>query len=122
MAHASGFSLAPRWPRAAGALLAAASIALAAYASHGVGGAVQARLMLAAVFGFGHGLALAALAPLGVRWLARLALFGWLGGTLLFSGSLAASHVLGTSTALAPIGGSVLILSWLLLAVDAMRR
>ena len=122
MAYAPGFPLAPRWPRVGGALLAAASIALAAYASHGVGGAVQARLMLAAVFGFGHGLALAALAPLAVRWVARIALFGWLIGTLLFSGSLAASHFLGASTALAPIGGSVLILAWLLLAVDAMRR
>lgn len=112
----------PRWPLVAGGLLAAVSIALAAYASHGVGGAVQARLQLAAVFGFGHGLALAALASRAARTLGRLALLGWLAGALLFSGSLAASHWLGSSTALAPLGGSLLILGWLLLAVDALKR
>ncbi|HET7410037.1 MAG TPA: DUF423 domain-containing protein [Paracoccaceae bacterium] len=113
---------APRWPLAAGALLAAISIALAAYASHGVGGAVQARLQLAAVFGFGHGVALAALAPLAVRGFARWALPGMLAGVLLFSGSLVASHWLGTPTTLAPFGGSLMILAWLLLAIGAMRR
>lgn len=112
---------APRWPLAAGAVLAAVSIALAAYASHGVDGAMQARLQLAAVFGFGHGLALAALAPLAVRGPARWALPGMLAGVLLFSGSLAASHWFGGPTTLAPFGGSLMILSWLLLAVHAMR-
>lgn len=115
-------SAAPRWPVAAGALTAAASVALGAYAAHGVDGAVQARLQLAAVFGFGHGVALAALAPLAAGAIARWALAGMLLGVLLFSGSLAASHWLGASTALAPLGGSLLILSWLLLAVGAMRR
>lgn len=112
----------PRWPLAAGALLAAASVALAAYASHGVGGAVQARLLLAAVFGFGHGVALAALAPLAAGGLARWALPGMLAGVLLFSGSLAASHWFGSPTSAAPFGGGLMILSWLLLAVHAVGR
>lgn len=83
---------------------------------------MQARLLLAAVLAFGHGVALAALAPAAVRRLARGALFGLLAGVLLFSGSLAASHFLGTSTALAPFGGGLLILAWLLYAADAARR
>ena len=45
-----------------GGLLAAAAVGLSAYASHGVGdGQAQANLQTAALFGFGHGLALAAL-------------------------------------------------------------
>jgi hypothetical protein len=45
---------------AAGAVLAAAAVALAAYAAHGASGPEQGRLLHAALFGFGHGVALAA--------------------------------------------------------------
>ncbi|MBW3551155.1 MAG: chromosome partitioning protein, partial [Proteobacteria bacterium] len=54
------------WPARAltalGALMAAVSIALAAYAAHGLEPQSASRLQLAAVFAFGHGVALAALA------------------------------------------------------------
>ena len=53
------------------------------------------------------------------RWLALAVV---LLGTLLFSGSLAGSALLGWPTRLAPLGGTVLMASWLLLAADALRR
>ena len=73
---------------ASGAVMAAIAVALSAYVAHVVDPAAQARLQPAALFAFGHGIALAALGPLAVRWSARLALMGLLLGTLLFSGSL----------------------------------
>ena len=85
---------------AAGSVLAAAGIALSAYAAHVRDGEVRARLQMAAVFAFGHGVALAALAPHAVRTLARIALAAMLLGVLCFSGSLAAAHFLGTPTSL----------------------
>lgn len=110
-----------RWLTASGALLAAAAVALSAYAAHGVQGDAQSRLQTAALFAFGHGIALAALAPWARRRLGLVALVGLLSGVLLFSGSLVGSHVLGESVGLAPFGGSLLILAWLLYAADAMR-
>lgn len=106
---------------AAGALLAAAAVALSAYAAHGAEGAAQANLQLAALFGFGHGLALAALARSVTSRLASSALVLLLVGTLLFSGALAAKALFGASSALAPLGGGTLILGWLLYAVAALR-
>lgn len=106
---------------ASGALLAAAAVALSAYAAHGEHGDAQSRLQTAALFAFGHGIALAALAPWAKRRLALVALVGLLSGVLLFSGSLVGSHLLGESLGLAPLGGSVLILAWLLYAADAVR-
>lgn len=113
-----------RWRSAlasAGALLAGASVALAAYASHGVDGAARAQLQLAAVLAFGHGVALASLSHrvagrIGVASMASL-----LAGTLLFSGSLAAHATWGTATAPAPAGGLLLIGGWLLAAIAAWR-
>ena len=107
---------------AAGAVLAAGAVALAAYAAHAASGPEQGRLLHAALFGFGHGIALAALAPQASRRLGRLALMLMLAGVLLFSGSLVAAVFLGTSTGLAPSGGSLMILAWLLYAADALRR
>ena len=96
-------------------------VALAAYASHAADPAVRGNLQTAAMFAFGHGIALAALAR-GVQ--SRLALAGLamlLTGTLLFSGALAAKALLGLSSAPAPFGGSLMILAWLLLAAAALR-
>lgn len=107
---------------AAGAVLAAAAVALSAYAAHVAEPAAGARLQSAALFAFGHGIALAAMGPLAVRWPARLALMNLLAGTLLFSGSLVAAHFFATSTAFAPLGGSLMILAWLLWAADTLRR
>ena len=53
---------------ASGAVMAAIAVALSAYVAHVVDPAAQARLQPAALFAFGHGIALAALGPLAVRW------------------------------------------------------
>jgi len=105
----------------AGAVLAAAAVALSAYAAHGAAQDAQGRLQIAAVFAFGHGIALAALGPRAARRSGTVALAALLLGTLLFSGSLAAAQLFGTPTQLAPAGGMLLIAGWLLLAADALR-
>ncbi|MEO5596308.1 MAG: DUF423 domain-containing protein [Lysobacteraceae bacterium] len=103
--------------RVVGALACAVAVALGAYASHVAEAVAQHRLALAALFAFGHGLAVLALAPHANARVQRLALFGLLMGTLLFSGSLALAALFGISTVLAPFGGSLMILGWLVYAV-----
>lgn len=110
------------WLAANGALCAAAAVALAAYAAHGVEADAQARLLLAAVFAFGHGLALAGLAPTTTRRLGRFALLLLYLGVLLFSGSLVFNVLAHWPTTLAPFGGTLLIAGWLLYAVDLLRH
>ena len=105
----------------AGSMLAGVSVALAAYAAHGADGEAQVRLVQAAAFGFGHGLALAALAPLATGRQGRIALGAMLAGVLLFSGSLAGAALLRWPTALAPFGGMLMIAGWLLHGVDRLR-
>ncbi|MBB1087339.1 DUF423 domain-containing protein [Lysobacter sp. SG-8] len=105
-----------------GGVLAALSVALAAYASHGVEMAARGNLQTAAVFAFGHGIALAALAPGCTRRLGGAALVMIAAGVLLFSGSLALAHFAGVPTRFAPLGGSLMILGWLGFAADAIRR
>ncbi|HEV8694705.1 MAG TPA: DUF423 domain-containing protein [Lysobacter sp.] len=107
---------------AAGAVLAAAAVALSAYAAHATQGDARAPLYTAAILAFGHGIALTALAPRAATRIGTIALAMLLLGTLLFSGSLVYRHVFGVSLGLAPFGGSLMIVSWLLYAVDAMRR
>lgn len=111
-----------QWLAAIGAWLAGASVALAAYASHAVEDDARTRLMLAAMFAFGHGLALAALAHQASARIARAALAAMLLGVLLFSGSLVAAHFLGAPTRLAPFGGGLLMLAWLAFGIDRVRR
>lgn len=106
-----------------GALLAATAIGLAAYAAHGVADPqVQSRLQSAALYAFGHGVALAVLGALAERTLAKLALCVLLVGTLLFSGSLVGGALWHWSTRLAPAGGIAMMAGWVLFAVNAMRR
>ena len=106
-----------------GALLAAAAVGLSAYAAHGVADAVaQSHLYMAALFAFGHGLALATLAASTERLLGRAGLLLLLVGTLLFSGSLAGEVLRHWPTTLAPAGGSLLMLGWVVWALDALRR
>jgi len=112
---------ASRWLRAAGAMMAAASVGLAAYASHGADALVRGNLQTAALFAFGHGVALAALARGMASRLSLLALAMLLLGALVFCGALVARSLLGTSSAPAPFGGMLLILGWLLYAVAALR-
>lgn len=106
---------------AAGALLAAGAVALAAYASHGAEGLAQARLQLAAAFAFGHGLALHVLAPRAVARLARIALAAMLVGTLLFAGSIAVAALSEFRAVLAPFGGMLLIAAWLACVAVSLR-
>lgn len=102
---------------AIGALLAAIAVAAAAYAAHGLDGEAQSRLSTAAAFAFGHGVALLALAPATTSLTRQLGLLAMVLGVVLFSGSLAAAALIHGSTRLAPLGGSLLILAWLYLAV-----
>jgi uncharacterized membrane protein YgdD (TMEM256/DUF423 family) len=118
----TGPAAAQRWLGFAGAVLAAASVALSAYASHAASGAGQASLQAAAAMAFGHGIALAALSHLARRRLANIALAAMLLGTLLFSGGLVVAHVAGVPARTAPFGGSLLIAAWLAWALDALRR
>ena len=110
------------WLAFNGTLCAAAAVALAAYAAHGVEGEAQSRLLLAAVFAFGHGLALAALAPAATRRLGRLALSLLYLGALLFAGSLVFNVLAQWPTTLAPLGGMLLIAGWLIYAADSLRQ
>ena len=103
-----------------GAVACGLAVALGAYAAHVAGAQSQQRLGLAALFLFGHGLALLALAPRTQSRLQLLALSGLLLGVLLFSGSLASAALFATPTLLAPFGGSLLILGWLLYAVGIL--
>ncbi|MDO5505000.1 MAG: DUF423 domain-containing protein [Pseudoxanthomonas suwonensis] len=105
-----------------GAVLAAAGVALAAWAAHGAPEASRGSLQQAALFALLHGIGIAALAPLAVKRLARIALGLLLAGTLLFSGSVFAGHVWGLPTLLAPWGGSAAILGWLLHAWQRFPR
>jgi uncharacterized membrane protein YgdD (TMEM256/DUF423 family) len=105
---------------AAGAVLAGAGVALSAYAAHVAEASGRASLQSAALFALVHGVALAALPRQPPQRLGTAALSMLLVGVLLFSGSLVAAHLFATPTA--PIGGSLLILGWLLYAADACRR
>ncbi len=107
---------------ACGALYAAAAVALSAYAAHAVEGPAQLRLQTAAIFAFGHGVALAALAPAVLRRLGRVAMWMLCIGVLLFSGSLAVSVLLGLRATAAPFGGMLLIAGWIVFAIDLLRR
>lgn len=106
---------------AAGALACGLAVALGAYASHGLDGEAARRAGLAALFAFGHGLALVLLAPAVGRW--RLAACATLlAGLLLFAGSLAGAALLGWPTRLAPAGGLLLMAGWLMIAIGFLRR
>lgn len=105
-----------------GAVACAASVGLGAYASHGLDGDDARRVGLAALFAFGHGLALFLLAPGEGARLRTVALTALALGVAGFSGSLLAAVFLSAPTALAPAGGLLLMAGWLLLAVGALRR
>jgi len=110
------------WLAAGGALYAAAGVAVSAYASHLALAQDASRLQTAALFAFGHGVGLAALAPVARARLGRLSMLAiWL-GVALFSGSLTAGVLLRWPMALAPYGGMLLIAGWLAYAVDLLRR
>jgi uncharacterized membrane protein YgdD (TMEM256/DUF423 family) len=104
-----------------GALLCGLSVAAGAYAAHAADPAAARRLAIAALFGFGHGLALIALRARTGKL--ALAVRGTLlAGVLLFAGSLAWAATIGGQPRLAPLGGTLLMLGWLLAAVELLRK
>ncbi|WP_062111938.1 DUF423 domain-containing protein [Aureimonas sp. AU40] len=114
-----------RWPfRTAlgfAGLFGAAGTAGAAYAAHGGGDASLAAI--AAAIAFVHAPTLLALSLAGERLRgAALPILGLIAGVLLFSGDLAMRLATGGRlfAMAAPTGGTVLILSWLLLGVLAL--
>jgi len=111
-----------RWLAAWGGCLAAVGVALSAYAAHALGGHDQVRLQTAALFAFGHGVALACLARDRCSRLGRVALGALALGVLLFSGSLAAGAIAHWPTSLAPFGGMLMIGGWLAWLIDSLRR
>lgn len=113
--------IARRLPAVVGALACAFSVALGAYASHVAAGQSRERLALAALFAFGHGLALLATAS-RLSSLATASKACFVGGIVLFSGSLACAALLSTTTRMAPFGGTLMIVGWLLLAIDCWKH
>lgn len=109
------------WISALAALTCAASVALAAYASHAALPGQASRLGLAAAFAFGHGLALILIAGRRSR-LAGLSRALFLLGVAGFSGGLCFAAFMATRAPTAPLGGSLLILGWLVLALDLWRK
>jgi uncharacterized membrane protein YgdD (TMEM256/DUF423 family) len=110
-----------RLPAALAATIAALSVALGAYAVHAAQAQDRQRLALAAAFAFGHALALLLLHSRQNR-LATAARSCFMVGIALFSGSLAAAALFGTTTRWVPFGGSLLILGWLVASVDFLRK
>lgn len=122
-AHPQASTAGRPWPAAAGAVLAAVSIGLSAYAAHGVDDVhARSNLQTACLYAFGHGVALAALWPRAVSGLARVALVAILAGALLFAGSLTGGALAGWPTKLAPSGGMLMMAGWLAWAVSVLRR
>ena len=116
----------PEWMRrllaAGGALCCAIAIGWAAYAAHAVEPALRARADSAMLMLVVHGLALAVFAPRQRSLIELFALLGWAAGIAAFCGSLMLSVLIGSSTALAPAGGVLLMGAWLLHAVAIVRR
>lgn len=103
------------------ALAGAFAVAGAALAAHGLEGRAALWMERASLQAAVHALALLATAALGLARPAVVTAFA--GGIVLFSGSLAAM-ALGAPQALAritPVGGTLFIAGWLLLAWSALR-
>jgi uncharacterized membrane protein YgdD (TMEM256/DUF423 family) len=111
-----------------GALLAAFAVAGDAYAAHALPAKVPAALVERFARGMHylllHGIALAALGTRLGSLAERLALAGVATGVLVFGCSLVLSVLWPVLpwTRLAPFGGGLLILSWLLLALASLLR
>jgi len=111
-----------RWLAALGALYAAAGIALSAYAAHAVLGENASRMQTAALFAFGHGVALAALAHVPGNRRTLIGMLAIAAGVVLFAGSLVGRVVLHWPATFAPFGGMLLIGGWLVFAIGQWRR
>ena len=108
-----------------GSLAGFGAVAMAAFAAHGITDPTAARMVSSGVQMQGwHALALFATglwSPRGGR-LAHAAGLAFALGTLLFCGAVYTHGLTGTSLgAVAPTGGTLLMLGWLLLAASAWR-
>jgi len=116
---------------AAGCLLAFLAVAAGAFGAHGLSGWLSAQRLatfeIAARYQMYHALALVLLGLAAARWPTKkwagpgLALFA---GTLAFSGSLYALALSGVGLfgALAPIGGTALLVGWLWALIVVLRQ
>ncbi|WP_376098903.1 DUF423 domain-containing protein [Roseomonas sp. CCTCC AB2023176] len=116
----------PRAFIAAGALLGLLSVALSAYAAHGLSPEAARLAGTALTQGGWHALALILTGILAERWGGRLLVAAgacFLLGTVLFCGGVLFVALRGVSPGpVAPVGGTLLMLGWLLLAVAALTR
>lgn len=99
---------------------AAVAVGLGAYAAHAAEPVDGERLRLASQYLLFHSLAVLALLGCSGQLLAA-ARWGLLLGMTLFGGSLAAAALADLPSTLAPVGGLLLMLSWLLLGVALWR-
>lgn len=95
---------------------------MSAYASHGLDGDSQGRMLTAAYFAFAHGLSLIVLVRLSPARSNCGACSLMLLGLILFSASLASAVLFQTPSTLAPSGGLALILAWCWVAVNFLRH
>lgn len=102
----------------AGGLCGAAGVALSAAAAHAGGG----NLATAASFLLAHAPALLAIGLLGSATILRAGGYVLLVGVLLFAGDLVLRHYAGIRLfpMAAPIGGTLMILGWLVIAASAV--
>ena len=117
-----------------GALLVAASIALGAFGAHAVKQRVSAQALgwweTAADYHRAHGLAVLAIAALWPRVSERFqrqlyrVVGGFVWGTVLFSGSLYLMTLTDVKAlgAITPIGGTLWLIAWVLLAFGLTRE
>jgi uncharacterized membrane protein YgdD (TMEM256/DUF423 family) len=110
----------------AGAVLTGLAVVLGAFAAHALQSRVGADALgwwhTAVEYQMWHALAVVALGLAGLRW-ARLPAWLFVGGTVVFSGTLyamalGAPRLLGAIT---PLGGLTLIAGWAVLAIRATR-
>ena len=110
---------------AIGALMGAAAVAGAAYAAHAPIDPARTRALSSAVQMQGwHALALVACGLWAIYggWPVHLAAALFLLGTLLFCGAVYIPLFGGPSLGMtAPVGGSMLIIAWLVLAFSALK-
>jgi uncharacterized membrane protein YgdD (TMEM256/DUF423 family) len=106
---------------AAGALFSASAIALGAVVAHSQALDVRERLAPALTYLLAHGIALAVLAPRARSAWSLASLLMLVLGTLLFCGSVLGGRLLGWPGALAPTGGTLMILAWIVHAIGALR-
>jgi uncharacterized membrane protein YgdD (TMEM256/DUF423 family) len=104
------------------ALYCSSAIAFGAYASHGLQGQSQEWAQTAVAYLLPHGIALFFLARISPTRIHRLSLLILLAGLTLFAGSLLGAALWHWSTRFAPLGGSLLMLGWLVQAVSVLRR